>query len=76
MRWLDGIIVSVDMSLNKLWEIVMDREAWHGCYSPWGCKESDAADQLNNKNPCTMTCACSPLQRKTCNFKPKRILII
>ena len=39
MRWLDGIINSMNMSLNKLWEIV--KEGSLACYSPWGHKEMD-----------------------------------
>ena len=44
MRWLDGIIDLMDMSLNKLWEMVKDREA---CCSPWGRKDSDMTQQLS-----------------------------
>ena len=46
MRWLDGVTDTMDMSLSRLRELILDRESLV-CCSPWGHKESDMAERLN-----------------------------
>ena len=46
MRWLDGVVNSVDMSLNQLWKMVKNREAWRA--AGHGVTKSHMSEELNN----------------------------
>ena len=49
MRWLDGIMDTMDMSLSKVLEIVKEKGSLEG-YRPWGLKELDTTERLNKNN--------------------------
>ena len=63
IRWVDGIIDSMDMSLSKLWEVVKDREAWCVAVCAWSLMELDTTEKLNLRLvllvSCLLLCCCS-----------------